>query len=76
MYFERKSYSEDCFESIDPNRYLPENLEIKQITSFMVGLKNRIAILKLRRFIDQYEAEPLMAIIPALTLQEMWQTLS
>ncbi len=63
-------------EAIDPSRYLPENLEIKQITSFMVGLKNRIAILKLRRFIDQYEAEPLMAIIPALTLQEMWQTLS
>ncbi len=61
---------------IDPAKYLKENIQINQLTSFMVGLKNRIAILKMRRFIDQYEKEPLMAIIPALTLQEMWETLS
>lgn len=62
--------------AIDPNAFLPENLQVKQITAFMVGLKNRIAILRMRRTIDTYEEEPIMAIIPSLTLQEMWQTLS
>lgn len=61
---------------IDKSAFLPENLQIKQITAFMVGLKNRIAILRMRRIIDTYEEEPIMAIIPSLTLQEMWQTLS
>ena len=41
----------------------------------MVKLKSRIAVLRIRRIIDQYEAEPIMAIIPALSLQEMWETI-
>lgn len=61
---------------IDQSAFSPEKLKIKQITSFMVGLKNRVAILRMRRTIDTYEDEPIMAIIPSLTLQEMWQTLS
>ncbi len=60
---------------INPNLYKKENIKITQITSFMVKLKSRIAILKMRRELDQYEKEPLMAIIPALSLQEMWQTI-
>lgn len=62
-------------EKINPERFKKENIEIGQITSFMVKLKSRIAVLKMRRDIDQYEKEPIMAIIPALTLQEMWQTI-
>ena len=61
---------------IDKTAFSPENLQIKQITAFMVGLKNRIAILRMRRTIDTFEDEPIMAIIPSLTLQELWQTLS
>jgi len=60
---------------IDPTRYQKENLEINQITSFMLKLKSRIAVLKMRRTIDTFEAEPVMAIIPGMALSEMWQTL-
>jgi putative ABC transport system permease protein len=62
-------------EKINPDRFKKENINVTQITSFMVKLKSRIAVLKMRRQIDQYEKEPIMAIIPALALQEMWQTI-
>lgn len=63
-------------ETIDAERFKKENIEITQLTSFMVKLKSRIAVLKMRRDIDQYANEPIMAIIPALSLQEMWETIS
>ena len=63
-------------ETINPDRFKKENIEITQLTSFMVKLKSRLAVLRIRRLIDQYEAEPIMAIIPALSLQEMWETIS
>ena len=61
--------------AINPDRFKKENIKITQLTSFMVKLKSRIAVLKMRRMIDQYEKEPIMAIIPGLALQEMWQTI-
>lgn len=62
-------------EAINPERFKKENIEVTQLTSFMVKLKSRIAVLRMRRNIDMYEAEPVMAIIPALSLQEMWETI-
>ena len=62
-------------DKINPDRFKKENIKITQLTSFMVKLKSRIAVLKMRREIDQFEKEPIMAIIPALALQEMWQTI-
>lgn len=62
-------------EKINEDRFKKENIKITQLTSFMVKLKSRIAVLKMRREIDQYDKEPIMAIIPALALQEMWQTI-
>ncbi len=62
-------------EEISPERFKKENIEITQLTSFMVKLKSRIAVLRMRRNIDLYDQEPVMAIIPALSLQEMWETI-
>lgn len=62
-------------ESIKSERFKKENIEVTQLTSFMVKLKSRIAVLRMRRSIDQYANEPVMAIIPALALQEMWETI-
>lgn len=62
-------------EAINPERFKKENIEITQLTSFMVKLKSRIAVLRMRRNIDMYPNEPVMAIIPALSLQEMWETI-
>jgi putative ABC transport system permease protein len=63
-------------EEINPDRFKKENIQINQITSFLLKLRSRIAVLKMRRMIDSYEGEPIMGIIPALALSEMWQTIS
>lgn len=44
----------------------------KTITAFLVGLKSRIAVFQLQRFINDYEPEPLSAILPGVALQELW----
>jgi len=50
-------------------------LQPKTITAFMLGLKNRIATFRLQRRINQYKAEPLLAILPGSTLATLWNTL-
>ena len=50
-------------------------LQPKTITAFMLGLKNRIATFRLQRNINQYKAEPLLAILPGATLAILWNTL-
>ncbi len=47
----------------------------EQITSFILRTKNRIALLHLQRFIATFEDEPLTAIIPAMTLTQLWRIL-
>ena len=42
------------------------------ITAFMVGLESRLAIFGFQRHVNTYRAEPLMAILPGVTLQELW----
>jgi len=39
-------------------------LQPKTITAFMLGLENRTATFRLQRAINQYRAEPLLAILP------------
>ena len=53
----------------------PAALHVKSITSFLLGTKSRISTLMLQREIDTYKPEPLTAIIPAFTLQELWSLL-
>jgi len=50
-------------------------LQPKTITAFMLGLKNRTATFRLQRKINQYKAEPLLAILPGATLATLWNTL-
>ena len=53
----------------------PSKLKVDQITSFLLGTKSRISTLSLQREISTYKPEPLTAIIPAYTLQELWSLL-
>ncbi len=48
----------------------------KTITSLFLRTKNRIETLKLQRSLNEYEPEPLIAVIPGVVLSELWQTLS
>ena len=52
------------------------DLQPRAITAFMIGLNNRIDTFQLQRKINEYRAEPLLAILPGATLAEFWVTLS
>lgn len=51
-------------------RKLP--LSPKAITAAMVGVKSKIAIFRLQRFVNEYKEEPLVAVFPGVALQELW----
>ncbi len=53
-----------------------ENIKVDQITSFFLRSKSRIDTLRLQREINDYQQEPLLAIIPGVTLGELWRGLS
>ena len=48
------------------------DLTPKTITAFLLGLNSRIATFGVQRDINDYEAEPLLAILPGITLQQLW----
>ncbi len=43
-----------------------------QVTAALVGVKSRARIFGLQRAINTYDKEPLLAILPGATLQELW----
>lgn len=53
-----------------------ETLTPKAITAVMVGLKSRLATFKLQRQINTYTGEPLLAILPGVTLTQLWQMMA
>jgi putative ABC transport system permease protein len=53
-----------------------ENIKIGQITAFLLRTKSRVQAIYLQREIDEYEGEPLLAIIPGVALSQLWQGIS
>ena len=62
-----------------PGQSTPEDvirnmkLEPKAITAALIGVKSRLQVFGLQRFINEYPQEPLLAILPGVALQELWQ---
>ena len=52
------------------------DLTPKTITAFLVGLDRKISIFSVQRKINEYREEPLLAIIPGVALQELWDLMS
>lgn len=48
------------------------DLAPKQVTAALVGLKGRAAVFAVQRFVNDYEGEPLMAVLPGVALDELW----
>ena len=48
-------------------------LKPKAITAALVGVKSRLQVFALQRSINEYPQEPLLAILPGVALQELWQ---
>lgn len=61
-------------ESSENNPALKDvSVKTKKITAFMLGLDSKIAVLGQLRAINEFKTEPLLAIMPGLALNELWQ---
>ncbi|WP_321527792.1 FtsX-like permease family protein [Sedimenticola selenatireducens] len=61
---------------IDAEQTRQMNLKPKTITAALVGLKSRLAAFRIQRFINEYPEEPLLAVLPGVALQELWDTMA
>jgi putative ABC transport system permease protein len=61
---------------IDADKARQMNLQPKTITAALIGLKSRIAAFRVQRFINEYPEEPLLAALPGVALQELWDTMA
>ncbi|TVP43702.1 MAG: ABC transporter permease [Gemmatimonadales bacterium] len=52
----------------------PASVEPAQITSFFVGTPTRFEMLGLQREVNDFQQEPLTALLPGIALAEMWRT--
>ncbi|MEM1082128.1 MAG: ABC transporter permease, partial [Pseudomonadota bacterium] len=61
--------------TLDPNqaRAMVDELQPSSITAFFLGLTSRAAVFGLQSRINQYDGEPLLAILPGIALQELWR---
>jgi putative ABC transport system permease protein len=48
------------------------DLEPRQVTAALVGLKSRAAVFAVQRFVADHREEPLMAVLPGVALDELW----
>ncbi|MDP6527050.1 MAG: ABC transporter permease, partial [Kiritimatiellia bacterium] len=47
-------------------------LRPRSITAFLVGLESRLGVFAFQRSANEYRREPLLAILPGVALQELW----
>jgi len=52
------------------------DLKPTAVTALLVGLKSRATVFREQRAINTYRAEPLLAILPGIALQELWNLVS
>ena len=51
------------------------DLKPKEITAALVGLKSRAAVFRMQRMVDDFGEEPLLAVMPGVALEQLWQVL-
>lgn len=56
-----------------PGGDTPADRTPASITAFLVGLESRSAVLQMQRALNDYRGEPLLAIMPGVVLQQLWQ---
>lgn len=49
------------------------DLRPKQVTAVLVGLQSRTAVFRIQRHIAEFRDEPLLAILPGVALDQLWQ---
>ncbi|MEN3367410.1 MAG: putative transport system permease protein [Burkholderiales bacterium] len=59
--------------SIPPEYVRKFDLTPKTVTAVLVGLKSRTAVFKMQRYVNEYRDEALLAILPGVALDQLWQ---
>lgn len=59
--------------AVTAEQALQQDLTPRSITALLVGLKSRAAVFGLQRSVGQFAGEPLMAVLPGVALDELWQ---
>ncbi len=54
---------------------LQQDLTPRTVTAALVGLKTRSAVFAMQRRVADFAAEPLMAVLPGVALDELWGTI-
>ncbi len=60
-------------DSLSSTQVSQMDLTPKTITAFLVGLKSKLGIFSVQREVNNYRGEPLLAILPGVALQQLWQ---
>ncbi len=58
--------------TVSAEEALDYDLSPRLITAALVSLKSRIGVFALQRSVNEYNQEPLLAILPGVALQELW----
>ena len=60
-------------ENVSNKKLKRDEIEVEQITAMILKSRSRIFTLHQQRMIADFQQEPLMAVIPALALQDLWE---
>ena len=72
IHIDWKSGVKDPTRSVSADDVRNMKLRPRSITAAMVGLKSKLMTFRLQRYVNRYRAEPLAAILPGVTLYELW----
>jgi putative ABC transport system permease protein len=59
--------------AIPPEFVAKFDLKPKEVTAVLLGLKSRADVFRMQREIARWRSEPLMAVLPGVALDELWQ---
>jgi putative ABC transport system permease protein len=59
--------------AIAPEHVTKFDLRPKAITAMLVGLKNRAGVFRVQRHVNELKDEALVAVLPAVALDQLWQ---
>ena len=62
-------------EETSQRELLKMSLQPHAVTAFFVKLKSKIGIFRLQREVNEFEEEAMSAILPGVSLQQLWRTL-
>ncbi|MDP4301300.1 ABC transporter permease [Leptothrix discophora] len=61
--------------AVPADQLAQQDLTPRSVTAVLVGLKSRAAVFSVQRQVANHRAEPLMAVLPGVALDELWEVI-